>query len=844
MSALTNTVNYSLTSVAPVAKPKFVLPANLLPTLGRDGNSSIKLTTPPVALASPSETVAPEIPADAACNLAVGSEAPQTLVRQAGSVTSKAAEVSNAAFMTEVFGAMPQGVSPLVCSKLGDPTTGPWIAKPAAQVQAVCLPGSNNYFNSSSVHADPDGDLKARKNNVAAFHFLLLDDVGTKVEPEKLNEFKASWAIETSPGNYQLGILLATPLANAAEVTALQDAVITAGLCDPGANGMTRWARLPVGVNGKAKYTSDAGQPFQCRLVRWRPEMRYTVDEIVAGLKLEMAPVMASGQHVAHDTPMAGNFTAAKEIDPADVAKLPQLLAAIDPDCGRLDWVHVLMAVYHTTGGSEAGFALVDAWSGKGKKYPGTKALDIQWRSFSGNVQRPITIGTLIKMARDAGADVTASTQHRAETFEHDQAGELRPVAAAAAAMGTGGDVRSANPLTRYSLSDSLAELERQKVDQVLIFGQLALLGQATVIYALANTGKTLIMIHLIIEAIKKGLVDPSRVYYINMDDNSSGLVDKVRLVAEYGFHMIADGHRGFEAKEFREAMVKMIETNTARGAIVVLDTLKKFVNTMNKDDSRSFTKVVRQFSLKGGTVIALSHANKNPGADGKIKYTGTTDIVDDFDCAYTLQTISAQADTNLKLVEFTNFKRRGDVALNAAYSYALERGLSYNELLSSVQEVDPDELKPLKQAAELESDAAIIAAVEATIVEGIVTKMKIVDAAAARASVTTRQVLKVIEKYTGNEPSTHRWQFAVRARGAQCYELLAPHTAPTPAVLEAPAPLPVDLGQGQQNGGLPEPAVVAALTPEEQFHMGIVREGLELCGDAGGAEDQTHDEF
>jgi hypothetical protein len=62
--------------------------------------------------------------------------------------------------------------------------------------------------------------------------------------------------------------------------------------------------------------------------------------------------------------------------------------------------------------------------------------------------------------------------------------------------------------------------------------------------------------------------------------------------------------------------------------------------------------------------------------------------------------------------------------------------------------------------------------------------------------------------------------------------------------VLEAPAPLPVDLGQGQQNGGLPEPAVVAALTPEEQFHMGIVREGLELCGDAGGAEDQTHDEF
>ena len=386
--------------------------------------------------------------------------------------------------------------------------------------------------------------------------------------------------------------------------------------------------------------------------------------------------------------------------------------------------------------------------------------------------------------------------------------------------------------------------LEQQKVDQVLIFGQLALLGQATVIYALANTGKTLILIHLIIEAIKKGLIDPARLYYINMDDNSSGLVDKLHLVVEYGFHMIADGHRGFEAKEFREAMVKMIESNTARGAIVVLDTLKKFVNTMNKDESRAFTKVVRQFSLKGGTVIALSHANKNPGADGKIKYTGTTDIVDDFDCAYTLQTLSTHTDTNLKVVEFTNIKRRGDVAVNAAYSYALDRGLSYNELLSTVAEVDPDELKPIKQAAELESDATVIAAVEAAIAAGIVTKMKIVDAVAARASVTTRQVLKVIEKYTGNDPSVHRWVFFVRERGAKVFELLTSPIAPSPAVRETPAPLPVDLAQEPQNAELPEPAVATALTVEEQFHMGIVREGMELCGDAGGTEGQTHDEF
>lgn len=54
----------------------------------------------------------------------------------------------------------------------------------------------------------------------------------------------------------------------------------------------------------------------------------------------------------------------------------------------------------------------------------------------------------------------------------------------------------------------------------------------------------------------------------------------------------------------------------------------------MDNGKSSDFAKVIRQFSLKGGTVIALSHANKHPGADGRTVYSGTTDIVDDFDCA------------------------------------------------------------------------------------------------------------------------------------------------------------------------------------------------------------------
>ena len=556
------------TSVVPVAKPIFSLPDPLL--AAAPGNNPA--TNPAVssdARPSQSETVEPKTPACAG------------LIGFAGQFASQphSSVVSNATFLAAIFSAMPQGTSALVCSKDNDPTTGPWIAKPTALVQATCLPSKNNYFNCSSYRTDADGTWKSRKDNLAAFHCLLLDDVGTKVAFEQLNGFNASWAIETSPGNYQIGFILAQPLKNADEVTRLQNAVIARGLCDPGATGATRWARLPVGVNGKAKYASAKGQPFQCRLMRWRPELRYTFDEMVAGLQLNMEPVKTPIQHVSQDARPAFEGTVTKEINAADAAKLPSLLEAIDPDCARPDWVRVLMAVFHTTGGSDAGFDLVNSWSSKGKKYKGVKELEIQWRSFRGNVQRPVTIGTLIMMARDACACVKVIAA-AGESFEPCETVMVASTPQLPDSPPTARDLCITNPLTRYSLRDSLAELEKQKVDQVLIFGQLVLQGQATVIYALANTGKTLILIHLIVQAIQNGLIDPANLYYINMDDNSSGLVEKVRIFSEYGCHMIADGHKDFAAKEFRASMVKMIETNTARGAIVVLDTLKKFVNT------------------------------------------------------------------------------------------------------------------------------------------------------------------------------------------------------------------------------------------------------------------------
>lgn len=200
--------------------------------------------------------------------------------------------VSNADFVSAVCKALPDEAFAAVCTKSGDPTTGGWVAGQAGLEMGRLTATRNNYLNCSVFRPSDDGTFSVRKTQFAGCLFLLLDDLGTKIPLERLAEFKLSWLIETSPGNYQGGIILADPIIDGAIATELLNAIIAAGLCDAGSTGpLSRWARLPVAINGKPKYANDDGVPFNCRLVEWRPDLRYTPAEIVDALNLELIPV-------------------------------------------------------------------------------------------------------------------------------------------------------------------------------------------------------------------------------------------------------------------------------------------------------------------------------------------------------------------------------------------------------------------------------------------------------------------------------------------------------------------------------------------------------------------------
>jgi hypothetical protein len=59
----------------------------------------------------------------------------------------------------------------------------------------------------------------------------------------------------------------------------------------------------------------------------------------------------------------------------------------------------------------------------------------------------------------------------------------------------------------------------------------------------------------------------------------------------------------------------------------------------------------------------------------------------------------------------------------------------------------------------------------------GTNTKMKLAETVAKRIGVSRAKAINIIEKYTGDSPSIHQWQFAVKERDAKVYILLDPTT-------------------------------------------------------------------
>ena len=150
--------------------------------------------------------------------------------------------VTNDEFLASIFGRRFSDAFPLVCYKTGDPDAGGWSARPwpcatqNTEVNWYCLP--------ALFRAEDSGRHRAVKDLAVAVHALMLDDIGTKVNPDSLAGVTPTWSIETSPGNHQWGFILYPPVKDMRRLETLKTALIKRGLCDP---GQLAWALVGCG---------------------------------------------------------------------------------------------------------------------------------------------------------------------------------------------------------------------------------------------------------------------------------------------------------------------------------------------------------------------------------------------------------------------------------------------------------------------------------------------------------------------------------------------------------------------------------------------------------------------
>jgi len=209
--------------------------------------------------------------------------------------TKRPIALSNRDFLIHAFCRCGADEVPWVAGFPGDPNAvehGAWMGRAALPLPQFIRDGNNNYVVVSTFRRGEDGRYHRRKDCFSGMYVVMVDDVGTKVSFDRLYR-EPTCLVETSPGNFQAWYFLSEPERDRRRADGLVKGMIASGLTadgsDPGMNGVTRYGRLPVGINGKAKYADASGQPFVQRVAHWAPSVRYSLDEIAQAYSVDLA---------------------------------------------------------------------------------------------------------------------------------------------------------------------------------------------------------------------------------------------------------------------------------------------------------------------------------------------------------------------------------------------------------------------------------------------------------------------------------------------------------------------------------------------------------------------------
>ena len=621
------------------------------------------------------------------------------------------------------------------------------------------IPDSNQFYTVSLFAPDENGKSRRRKVQFSGTYVIGLDDVKEKLPLEQVSRLPPpSVILKSSLHSEQWLYILSQPEQSRDRIDNLHDGLIKNGLApnskDPGQKGVTRFLRLPESVNTKAKRIAEnGGTPPRCEVTEWHPKRRYTLEQLAAPFSVDLDIVRAdkriNGAATVSDHPLINipGTIHIKELrsDGRYEIRCPWMDEHTDnDDSGSAIFTNsdgsIGFRCHHGSCDDRTGRDLLQYVESQS---PGFNEKLKQWQ-----VIREFTGVTPSQEATPVKTILTAES----------------PLNALLATAANG---------------DSLKMKQQMSADK-FVLKDLAILGQWTVFYAGPNTGKTLLTLWMLREAILAGQIAGIDVFYSNCDDTYKGGVEKLEIAEQIGYNMLLPNVRGFKPDTLLTTMKAMAVHNEASGKVIILDTLKKFTDLMDKRVSSQFGDIARSFVSAGGSLICLAHVNKHKNTDGKSVYTGTADIRDDADCVYTIEHIGSTKGfcSTTHTVEFDCNKSRGDVADKAAFQYTKEKGAGYHALIDSVKRVSSDVAESAQQAAQADEehkiDADAIEQIKCAITNGETTKTKIETFVVSTSDVSHRRTRSVLNKYEGR-----LWSIEKGSSNASLYSLIVAPVAP-----------------------------------------------------------------
>lgn len=283
--------------------------------------------------------------------------------------------------------------------------------------------------------------------------------------------------------------------------------------------------------------------------------------------------------------------------------------------------------------------------------------------------------------------------------------------------------------LKNYSINDRIEELEEINSSSKYIIDGIALAGQSTIIFAPPNSGKTLFVVNQLHKAFYTGALDGIEIFYLNADDSRSGLIEKAKLLKDINIHMLSPGYNNFELTMFKTLVKQIINDGESDKTCFILDTVKKFTDTMDKKMMREFGILLSTFVSSGGTLIGLGHTNKHRSNSGDLIYSGTTDLIEDCNCIYMLDVVSksnTNESTETKTLKLYNQKLRGDNLLELNFKYTKRSGDTYKELVDSIEYISNEDFQRQEEERKAREEHSLFATEYRDAVENIVSFLSI----------------------------------------------------------------------------------------------------------------------